>query len=132
MFSTEAIARESNETHKNDLRKLVQIPELGPIHIDDLKWHSIGNKVGPEGKKEAVLFFDRAKDFIDGQNLSGVCNFTKGTSIKSKVLAQPRINSYLISQLYECEYGPEDFTNGKEGGHHGEDSYFLTGLGVRL
>jgi hypothetical protein len=132
MFSTEAIAKERNETHKTDLRKLVQIPELGPIRNDDLKWHSIGSKVGPESKKEAVLFFDRAKDFIDGQILSGVCNFTKGTSIKSKVLAQPRINSYLIFQLYECEYGPEDFTNGKEGGHQGEDFYLLTGLGVRL
>jgi hypothetical protein len=51
MFSTEAIAKERNETHKNDLRKLVQIPELGRIRIDDLKWHSIGSKVGPEGKK---------------------------------------------------------------------------------
>lgn len=58
---------ESNNRIKQELRGLLQNPPPGPIHIDELSWKSIDTRVGAEGKKQAVLYFDRRQDFIDAQ-----------------------------------------------------------------
>jgi hypothetical protein len=112
---------QSNNRIKEKLRGLLQTPPPGLIQIENLSWKSIDNKAGPEGNKQAIIYFDRRQDFIDAQSSKGNCNFTKGKSrVQSKkVLPQPKINSCLESRIFECEYGPEDFSDGKEGGHQG-------------
>ena len=69
---------------------------------------------------EAVLPFERTEDFLTLQNHAGSCNFVKkAVKPQEKELKQPRYNSFKETRTYSCEYGPEDFSGGKQGSHQG-------------
>jgi hypothetical protein len=109
------VASERNKELAVELRERLQSPKAGPIHIEHLVWEK-----NAKGNQEVVLLQDRAEDFVKAQTTIGVCKFL-GKSNKNKpgVLDQPRYNSYLETTTYRCQYGPEDLSQGKPGGHQG-------------
>ena len=89
----------------------VQTPKVGAFSSDDLEWAQVAVRNAPDKPVfEALIPLKRVEDFIAGEQLRGPSRFCKKGLKKNPPgsLAHPHLLSFLHSQDYRCQYGPED------------------------
>jgi len=97
-----------------ELSALSQSPVGGPFNSNSLHWFSSDAIETPTSTCNAIIPFDRVEDFIAGENERGTCIFSKSRKVTKEDGSLKRVEkySYLQSQDYHCEFGPNGHSVG--------------------
>jgi len=93
---------------------LCQSPVEGPFDSNSLQWFSSDAIETPTSTCNAIIPFDRVEVFIAGEDERGTCIFSKSRKVTKEDGSLIRVEkySYLQSQDYHCEFGPNDHSVG--------------------